>query len=196
MDILNVFVSSSEILEAYTHVYTYFFLIHCSCGVWHVHFFCFRLPYPCWSRTTKRERWLCPLLWLWLSKSSTKQWMSASCRQRKVRRKRTFLLLFPFTISRPKLGPALLPIVYDNKTLFRTDCFSGDCHPDTGRWEDENKSAETERSGGTHQAPRGRRGEGWERQKGEGAEGKGQMSKIITFFSPVSPKPVLFCLLH
>uniref|UniRef100_A0A3P8PNW2 Proteasome subunit alpha type n=1 Tax=Astatotilapia calliptera TaxID=8154 RepID=A0A3P8PNW2_ASTCA len=37
---------------------------------------------------------------------------------------------------------------------------SGDCHPDTGRWEDENKSAETERSGGTHQAPRGRRGEG------------------------------------
>lgn len=71
-----------------------------------------------------------------------------------------FLMLFPFTISGPKLGPALLPTVYDNKTLFRTDCFSGDCHPDTGRWEDENKSAETERSGGTHQAPRGRRGEG------------------------------------
>lgn len=52
---------------------------------------------------------------------------------------------------------------------------SGDCYPHTRERQDENKSAEAERSGGAHQETRGRGGQSRERQERERAAGKRQV---------------------
>lgn len=79
---------------------------------------CLRLQCPCWSRTTKKERWLCPLLWLWLSKSLTKQWTSASCPQRKVYSSHFAEVFgFGFDVKKTKTILVILTMVVSNSFL-------------------------------------------------------------------------------